>query len=498
MAQVAAELTPADAPPREQHWTEIRLGALMGRLMYPGGLTAASRHAGAEPIWTGRTAPYDESSLRRFARRLEQTGAVPVLSRAVQRQVERAVEASGTVAVGHTDMYDQVHWSKKSAHAAPIGGRANQLLGAVYIGLTTVRLGGEGDRTGPVLAYHASWHKPASPLVDALKELHADPQRHAWLTTNLGLHIWDRGGNGVGVLTWSREQRIPYLTVANGWVYLSSQKRPTLLTPDGHSVFVRRDVRLPTSTDSDTPAARIVIFPARPDLGERAKRGLRYPTNADLSVQQLEQLNVEYKSRWPAIENQIKGLIADGFGVNRTRILTKTTSRGHDGKLARSVERETELLGRIARARKDPSDDTAFAEALKAFPKIIGERVKREQLEVNRVEKGARLPGHGELLCKNLMLLMHNALVLLLAKSPIEAVRAMTCQRVRALLLAQPALTLIERGQTTLCIQQVTDAEQRPLQQELVRLFNERVTLRMRDGPKLTLRLMQLRGIKRR
>lgn len=498
LSQIATETTRPGAPKRQARWTNIRLGALAGRLMFPGGLTAASRHAGAEPMWTGRPRPYDESTLRRRARRLERSGAVGIVSRVLERQVECAVKASGAPAVAHTDMYDQVHWSKQLAHAAPIGGLGHRLLGAVYFGLTTVRLTGDNNDVGPALSYHVSWHKPASPLVDALKELHGDSLRHAWLTTHVRLHVWDRGGNGVAVLSWAREMQIPYLTVRNGWVYLSSQKTPTLTTPEALPIFVRRDVRLPISTGRDEPAARVVIFPARRDKGEECKRGLRYSTNAALTLDELATLDETYKTRWPTMENQIKGYVAVGFGVNRDRTLELTTSRGLDGQLARSVEREAKLMSDIDRAREQPLNDKRFATAIAAVAKIGKERGTRQRLSDNRVEKGARASGHGELLCKNLILLIHNALAMLLAKSAIAEVRAMTCQRVRELLLAKPALGLIEPNCVTLYIEEVADAAQRPLQNELARLLNEFVELRMPDGTRLLLRLTQRHGTTRR
>lgn len=43
------------------------LGALVPRVMYPGGWTHAARFAGAEPLLTGRTRIYDESTLRQAA-----------------------------------------------------------------------------------------------------------------------------------------------------------------------------------------------------------------------------------------------------------------------------------------------------------------------------------------------------------------------------------------------------------------------------------------------
>ena len=82
------------------------LGALIGRLMPCRGWVAGERHAGAEPLVTGRCRPYDESTLRKKARELAQHGGTEHVARAVEASVERAVGDSGTKAVAYTDIYD--------------------------------------------------------------------------------------------------------------------------------------------------------------------------------------------------------------------------------------------------------------------------------------------------------------------------------------------------------------------------------------------------------
>lgn len=464
--------------------------------MFPGGLTAASRHAGAEPIVTERSGPYDESTLRRSAQKLEETDGAKVVLRLIHEQVANAVNASDVKATAHTDMYDQVYWTKKFAHAAPIGGLGNRLLAATYFGMTFVRVGGESDH-GPLLAYHVSWHKPASPLGDGIKDLHADATRHTWLTANIRRHTWDRGGNGVELLRWAAGQSIPYLTVSNGWVYLSSQGQPTLHTAEELPVFVRRDVRLARSSSAIENAPRIVVAPSRPDKGAACKRGIRFPTNAKLTDAELTTMNDTYKQRWPDMENQIKALVAVGFGANRDRALEKMTSRGVDGAIARSVAREAQLQGEIE-ALQGPIDTKTYKRAMRTAKKVVAERAKRADIEQQPVTKSARVAGHGELFCKTLMLLMFNALAMLLAKSPLPVVRAMTPARVRDLLLAQPALASITANRITLWIEPVADAAQKPLQVELVRLLNKHGRLRLKRLAAFDLRLLERREKKRR
>ena len=84
LAQVAAEVAAASEAPHEAGRIEIQLGALSGRLMHPSGWVAGARHAGAEPIWTGRDRPYDESTLRKGARQLAQQGGTEFLAHVVE------------------------------------------------------------------------------------------------------------------------------------------------------------------------------------------------------------------------------------------------------------------------------------------------------------------------------------------------------------------------------------------------------------------------------
>jgi hypothetical protein len=52
---------------------------------------AGERQAGAEPLVTERSRPYDESTLRKRARELAQHGGVDIIARAVEASVEQAV-----------------------------------------------------------------------------------------------------------------------------------------------------------------------------------------------------------------------------------------------------------------------------------------------------------------------------------------------------------------------------------------------------------------------
>jgi hypothetical protein len=139
--------------------------------------------------------------------------------------------------VAYTDIYDQVYWTKKPSHAGPIGNRGNRLLAATYFGLTFVR-----PDHGPALAYSLSWHKPASPLQDALEALYAEPRRTTWMTVSIQCHIWDRGGSGQPSLRWAADRAIPYLTVSKGSTYWTRYRRPPQVhTRSKLPVFVRRD-----------------------------------------------------------------------------------------------------------------------------------------------------------------------------------------------------------------------------------------------------------------
>ena len=94
-------------------------------------------------------------------------------------------------------------------------------------------------------------------------------------------------------------------------------------------------------------------------------------------------------------------------------------------------------------------------------------------------------------MCKNLMLLMYNALALLLIQSPLKQVQTMSLPLVHELLLSRSMLACLDQHGTTLWIDPVPSTSERVLQQELVRLFNEpslslrgrRLFLRLRDPP---------------
>jgi hypothetical protein len=477
---------------------EMHLGALVGRLMYPGGWMAGARRAGAEPIWTGRARPYDESTLRKRTRELAQHGGNDVVARVVEAQVERTVAASGGEAVAYTDMFDQVYWTKKPSLAGPIGSRGNRLLAATYFGLTFVRL---NDRS--TLGYHVSWHKPASPLQDALEALHAEPRRATWLTATIRLHIWDRGGSGCPTLRWAADRQIPYLTVSKGSTRWTLYRGPARVhTRTKLPVYVRRDAavargrrRGATPNQDATPARRRatpveVIFPAHPDKGRSSTKALRYRTGAPLTEDELRELDQVYKTRWPSNENPIKAMIAVGFDRNLDRGLTPTTSRGTDGERARLEIREQALLGKIAAC--EPPTAAKAEQALRRFSreKQVCDN-KRATLDAIPQTKGARMPTGAEWLCKNLMLLMCNALVVLLMRSPLEEVQAMSVLRVHELLLGRGMLASQDAQGTTLWLEPVPTRSEHVLQQELVRLFNEqalslsgrRLYLRLHDPP---------------
>jgi len=491
LAQIAVEMAEQVEVPSDAARIEMHLGALVGRLMPTGGWMAGERCSGAEPIGTGRARPYDESTLRKHARELVQSGGADVVARVVGEQVERAVAASGEKAVAYTDIFDQVYWTKKPAHAGPIANRGNRLLAATYFGLTFVR-----PAHGPVLAYHASWHKPASPLQDALESLHAEPRRATWLTARIRRHVWDRGGSGRPTLRWALARHIPYLTVTKGSTRWTRYRRaPCVHTRKRLPVFVRRDAAVLRGMPRRTAAARRatpeeVIFPAHPDKGRTSTKALRYRTGASLSKDELRDLDRVYKTRWPCNENPIKALIAVGFDRNLDRGMTLTTSRGTDGRQARLEQREQALRDEVAVCQ--PTTSAQLTKALARFGKK--KRAcddERAAIDAVPQDKGARTPTGAELLVKNLMLLMYNTLALLLMRSPLEQVQAMTLHRVYELLLGRCMLACLEAQRTTVWIDPVPNTSERPLQAELVRLFNEqplslrglRLHLRLHDPP---------------
>jgi hypothetical protein len=495
LARIAVQMAEQMGLPSDAARIEMHLGALVGRVMPSGGWVAGERHSGAEPIGSGRARPYDESTLRKHVRQLAQRGGTDIVARVVEAQVERAVAASGGKAVAYTDIFDQVYWTKKPAHAGPVANRGNRLLAATYFGLSFVR-----PTLGRVLAYHVSWHKPASPLQDALEALHAEPRRAIWLTGTITRHIWDRGGSGRPTLRWALAHHIPYLTVTKGSTRWTRYRRaPHVYTRKRLPVFVRRDAAVLCGMRRRTVAERSVtpqevIFPAHPDKGRTSTKALRYRTGAPLSKDELRELDRVYKTRWPCNENPIKALIAVGFDRNLDRGMTTTTSRGTDGRQMRLEQREQALRDEVAACQP-----TTSAQLTKAVARFV--RIKRacdeERAAIDAVpqDKGARMPTGAEALAKNLMLLMYNALALLLARSPIDQVQAMTVHRVYELLLGRSMLACLEAQRTTLWIDPVPNTSERHLQEELVRLFNEQaLTLR---GRPLHLRLHDPPGQRR-
>jgi hypothetical protein len=221
-----------------------------------------------------------------------------------------------------------------------------------------------------------------------------------------------------------------------------------------------------------------VVFPAHPDKGRTSTKALRYRTGRPLSKTVLRKLDRVYKSRWPCNENPIKALVAVGFDRNLDRGLTKTTSRGTDGELARLEAREQTLVAEV-----ETFAPTTLPQMKQGIRRFYHKKSKcdnqRARIAQTPQDKGARMPTGAEGLCKNLMLLMYNALAVLLMKSPLREVQAMSLLRVHELLLGRSLLTCLDHQGTTLWIDPVPSTSERLLQQELVRLFNEQaLTLR--------------------
>lgn len=451
---------------------ETRLRAVVGRLVFPGGMTAATRHAGAEPLVTGRTDPYDESTLRVQLKQWAEAGGAAVVARHVERQVEQAVEARGEKVAAYSDMHDQPFYTKRLAHAGPVGRLGNKILGVTYFGMTCIRLG----ETGPSLVYSVSWHKPASPLGDGLVVLYGDEHRRAWLLEWIWVHNWDRGGNGVKLRQWAVAQGIPYLTLSAQQVHWSRYKNATFHTADGVPVVVLPDraVSCDSATAPIALAPTIIVFPAHPEKGLACTKAVKYLTAAKFTAVQQQAMDQEYKSRWPAMENQIKHALAVGFGVNRDRTVELTTSRGTDGKLADIDRKEAKLTEEIKEL--GPPTTKAQQRRVRTRRKKLGKlRMRRAAIKRQPLTKHARVPTGGELVCKNLLMLILNALALVLATSPLEEVRTMTPAMLRELLLGRSAWACVERtGTMTLWVDPVVDARQRRLQDELVRVFNQR------------------------
>jgi len=336
------------------------------------------------------------------------------------------------------------------------------------------------------LAYHVSWHKPASPLQDALEALHDAPRRAAWLSQNVQLHIWDRGGSGRPTLRWALARRIPYLTVSQGSTSWARYRRsPRVFTRRRVPVFVRRDGEVARDAPRGS-SPEVVVYPAHPEKGRRATKALRYRCGRPLPKPELRTLDRVYKTRWPSNENVIKALVAVGFHRNLDRGLTPTTSRGTDGRAARLLVRQRALDEKIAALHP-----TTIPRLIRQAHPLAREQQKcaaeRAAIAAIPREKGARMNGGAELLCKNLMLLVYNRLKLLLAQSPSEEVRRMTPARIQELLLGREMLACPEGRTTTLWVDPPASPPERVLQEELVRLLN-RQPLRL-HGQDLRIRL---------
>jgi hypothetical protein len=469
-----------------RHRTHLR--AIVGRQLAPGGWTSGIRRAGAEPWVTGRARAYHESTLRKAARAKVAAGVVPLAEGVLLDQVRGCVGANKVVAF--TDLYDQVYWTKQTAWAGPVGGLGNRVLACTYFGLTFVRVG-----EGAVLALHVSWHKPASTLGDGLVALHRDARRARWLRAHVTAHVLDRGTQGVPTLTWCLGHGVPYVTLARGDADWHDFEDPTDHTALGVPIFVLGEPALasvPRVEPAEAP--HVVIFPARPARGLDDGRAIRYRLGTILPADDLRTLDEFYKDRWPANENAIKALVAVGFDRNLDRTLDPTTSRGHDGQGAR-------LRAKVEEAQRD---ETATAQSFEreltsaAERRYLSSARRRVQAETKAAEhetkaktKGARSARGAEPLCKLLMLMLYNALAWVLAKSVLEAVRVMTAARVRALLLGCSATACIEQGAITLWIDATPSSDDRPLQEELLRVVNtERLRtshgvlrIRRRDPP---------------
>ncbi len=453
--------------------------------MYPGSWMEAARHAGAETLWTGRSRAYDASTLRQVAARLDAEGCSARVANEVWSQVERAVEAGGEEVIAYTDMFDQPYYTKKLAHAAPIGRLGNRILAATYFGLTTIAL-----PRGPTLFAHLSWHKPAAPLGDGLEDLFAEDARLAWWHDHVRLHILDRGANGDRILGWCLDWDVPYLTIGRQSADLWRFRTPTYQTALGKPIVVRPDTRL-DGTALDGPWE--VVVPANPDDPD-ATRGLRFRSAVDFTADIVVELNAVYKSRWPSMENEIKALLARGFGRNRTRKLELTTSRGVDGQLLRLDEREEALLAQVKTLSEEPISRRTSDRLRTIKRKIRKTHALKARTLSSATLKHARPEGGAERLGKYLHLLTHNALALALYTSNDPAIRTMSATKVFDLLLGQSAVTRIAPGHLTLWVEAVGGAADRRLQANLVEAFNK-LQLRSR-GSLVEIRLRQTHTMK--
>jgi hypothetical protein len=250
-------------------------------------------------------------------------------------------------------------------------------------------------------------------------------------------------------------------------------------------VFVRRDDAVARGSPPDT-SPEVVVYPAHPERGRRATKALRYRCGVPLSKPELRALEQIYKTRWPCNENAIKALVAVGFDRNLDRGLTLTTSRGTDGRTARLQARQCALDEKIAAFHP-----TTIPQAIRQARPLLRQkqRYAAEHAEIETIpqDRGARMNQGAELLCKNLMLLVYNRLMLLLAQSPSDEVRRMTPARAHELLLGRATLACSEDRATTLWVDPLPSPTERALQEELVRLLDGQV-LRL-HGRDLRLRL---------
>lgn len=477
----------AHTDPEHTDTAHRHLVALAGRMLCDGGWTEQQRHAGAEALATGRTRPYDESTVRKAARALSAQGAVAHAEALLLRQVQCAVGKASVEAF--TDIFDQVYWTKKPAWAAPVGNLGNRLLACTYFGLTFVR----AEHT-PCFALHVSWHKPGTPLIEALHALHEDKARQRWLTARVRLHVLDRGTQGHPALSWLLEQGVPYLTPTNGSPNWRRFRHPDLRTAQGVPIFVRPDEGLkdtPIGEQGQAVEPRTIVFPAQPQQGTECGRAVRYRTAAALSDEQIETLDEQYKRRWPNNESAIKDLLAVGFGRNLDRTLELTTSRGHDGKVMR--------LEKAIEGHRRTQDELAASDEKKAHRQAAAEEKKRQEKEKklravqNAPEQmGARADVGAEHLCKVLKLLLWNAVAMLLWRSPMSSVQTMTIGRACALLLEQKALAVMTAGRLVLWVEATPVAAEQEEQREVARLVNE-AGLRVR-GVELGVRIRDPAG----
>ena len=327
--------------------------------------------------------------------------------------------------------------------------------------------------SGPLLAYHVSWHKPATPLLDGLQETYASAERASWLGANVELYIGDRGGAGSPTLEWAMSQGIPFLTVMPGSMQWTQYQHPRTHTPLGVPVFVRPDASLlGWQCFEGAPVPREIVFPAHPEKGTASTKALRYKSTAALNDADLQALDQLYKTRWPNNENAIKDLLSAGFDRNLDRTLVLSTSRGTDGKLARLGAQRGRVMGEIAELERSPLDRATRSKIATRHKKLDVIRQKSALLEAPPT-KSTRAPRGAELLVKVLTMIAFNALRLVLARSTCAAIRVMSIGRVRELLLARSVVTVIEADTLRLHLEPIRDARERELQRQLVDVFND-------------------------